>query len=550
MFFRRFSALLICTSLAAHVGAALFSDPSSTVVKLSYGSFEGKTTGNLIEFFGIPFAAPPVGDLRFAPPAKPKPFKGVRQATAFAPACPQQIFDLDIPGLVVPENVSEDCLYLNVIKPAIIPPGKKLPVLFYIYGGGFEVGDTSQIVGDTLVNRSIALGEPIVYVTASYRINAFGFLGGKEVKDAGIANAGLLDQRFALEWVQKYVSSFGGDANQVTIWGISAGGISVGLQMLLNDGNTQGLFHRASMGSGSPGVLPNVLKQQEYFDSLVADTNCTTAPNRLKCLRDAPFDDLMKAINRTPNLFSFQSVRIAWQPMVDGKTIVRDPQISLQLGKFAKIPTIAGTSEDEGTIFSLSTTNLTTNTQFLDYAKSNFFPRISDSDLKALETLYPDDITQGSPFNTGTENAITPQFKRLSSLQGDLVFQSPRRTFSQIASKTQPVYGYRFKRAGPAPLGSLHGGDLTEWIGNTAGLIGADAIIYFTRTGNPNAPKNSISLLKDAKWPLYDSSVQNPPLFTFVDPLPSVNITFDTDRIEPMKLISKLSFNEIGNRGV
>ncbi|KAJ3515204.1 hypothetical protein NLJ89_g1904 [Agrocybe chaxingu] len=545
MFFRGFSSLLISAPLALHVRAASIGS-SSAVVKLSYGSFEGRATGNLLEFFGIPFAAPPVGDLRFAPPVKPRAFKGVRQATAFAPACPQQKFDLDVPGLVIPENVSEDCLYLNVIKPANIPAGKKLPVLFV----EFEVGDTSQIVGDTLVNRSITLGEPIVYVTASYRINAFGFLGGKEVKDAGIANAGLLDQRFALEWVQKYVGLFGGDAKKVTIWGISAGGISVGLQMLLNDGNTQGLFHRASMGSGSPGVLPDVLKQQEYFDSLVTDTNCTTARDRLKCLRDAPFDDLMEAINRTPNLFSFQSVRIAWQPMVDGKTIVRDPQISLQTGKYAKIPTIVGTSEDEGTIFSLSTTNLTTNAQFLDYAKSNFFPRISDSDLNALETLYPDDITQGSPFNTGTENAITPQFKRLSALQGDLVFQSPRRSFSQIASKTQPVYGYRFKRAGPAPLGSLHGGDLLEWIGNTTGLIGADAIIYFTRIGNPNASKNSISLLKDAKWPLYGSSVQNPPLFTFVDPLPSVNITFDTDRIEPMKLISKLSFNEIGNRGV
>ncbi|CAA7262256.1 unnamed protein product [Cyclocybe aegerita] len=543
----------------------------ATVVKLSYGSFEGKSSGNLVEFFGIPFASPPIGDLRFAPPTPPKPFQGVRQATEFAPPCPQQTLNFTPPGAIILSNFSEDCLYLNVIKPANIKTGQKLPVVFYVYGGGFQIGDTSQVVGDALVNRSLTLDTPVIYVTAAYRLNGFGFLGGKEVKAARIGNTGIRDQRFALEWVQKHISAFGGDASKVTIWGISAGSISVGIHTLLDDGNPHGLFRGAN--SGGPVVLPNIISQQQYFDSLVADTNCTTSVDRLKCLRDAPFDTLMAAINNTPDLFSYQSIRLAWQPMVDGDLIVRDPQISVKSGKFAKIPLIAGCVEDEGTLMSLSTLNITTNAQFLEYMKFNFFNGISDADLEALEQAYPDDITQvriallsssfsswapnpfslkGSPFNTGTEYAVTPQYKRLAALQGDLLFHSPRRSFSRVAAFRQPVYGYLDKRSTNSSVGAVHGGDLVHWSGtsNTTDFIATDALIYFTHTGNPNAPPGSISLLGNSKWEPYGSSVGNPPLFTFENGWPAIGTTSDTFRNEAMELLAKLSWNEIGNRGV
>ncbi|KAJ3492610.1 hypothetical protein NLJ89_g11195 [Agrocybe chaxingu] len=492
---------------------------STTLVKLSYGSFEGKTSENLVEFLGIPFASPPVGPLRFAAPVKPKAFHGTRQATSFAPACPQQAV-MPLPQFppisVPPANISEDCLYLNVIKPAKIVPGKKLPVLFYIFGGAFEIGDTTQVHGDSLVNRSLDLGEPIIYVTASYRVNAFGFLGGKEVQAAGLGNVGLLDQRFALEWVQKHIGAFGGDPKKVT---------------MQNEGNTQGLFRAGAMQSGSPIRLPGILRQQKYFDSLVADTNCTASTDRLKCLRDAPFDQLMAAVNRTPTFLSYESLNLAWQPMVDGKVIVRDPLVSLQQGTYAK------------------TLQHRTNAEYLEYMKSNYFPNLADEDLPTLESAYPDDVTQGSPFNTGTANALTPQYKRLAAVQGDLEFQAPRRFFSRIASKTQPVYGFRYTRTTqPALLGVRHGADRDEFVGEGASpeFIGTDALIYLTCNGDPNPPEGSKSLLQNVKWEPYSSSLDQPPLLTFVDGESRVNITFDTHRSEAMELLTRLSLNEIG----
>ncbi|CAA7262327.1 unnamed protein product [Cyclocybe aegerita] len=526
--------------LTLQVGAKPQSSPAS-LVKLSYGSFEGKLSANLVEFLGVPFASPPVGPFRFAPPIKPKVFHGTRQATAFAPACPQQAMEVpQFPGfLIPPANISEDCLYLNVIKPATIAPGAKLPVLFNIFGGGFQIGDTTQIHGDSLVNRSLNLGEPIIYVAASYRINAFGFLGGKEVQAAGLGNVGLLDQKFALEWVQKHIAAFGGDPKKVTIWGISAGAVSVGLHMLQNEGSTQGLFRAGAMQSGSPIRLPGILRQQKFFDSLVADTNCTASSDKLKCLRDAPFDQLVAAINRTPSIFSYESMNLAWQPMVDGKVIV----IFVVHDKHhvrSFIPRV---------LVSPRTLQHRTNAQYIEYMKSNYFPNLTDKDLSAFGSAYPDDVTQGSPFYTGSANALTLQYKRLAAVQGDLAYQAPRRLFSEIAAKTQPVYGFRYMRPSQPPiLGIRHGADRDEFVGDGTNpdFIGTDALIYLTRNGDPNPPKDSKSLLTIVKWEPYSSSLDRPPLLTFVDGESLVNITFDTYRSEAMELLSRLSLNEIG----
>ncbi|KAJ3508779.1 hypothetical protein NLJ89_g5567 [Agrocybe chaxingu] len=533
MLFGHLEHLLLSASLTSQI-ITNPSPPSPTLVKLPYGSFEGKESGNLVEFLGIPFAAPPIGKLRFEPPTNSITFKGVRQATSFGPACPQLEPEIDLP-LPRPANVSEDCLYLNVIKPTNIPEGQEIPVLF-IHGG-------------TLVNRSIDLGAPVILVSAAYRVNAFGFLGGKEVKAARLGNVGLRDQRFALQWVQNHIGKFGAIARKLRFdilsWGVSAGAMSVAMHMLLNDGNQDGLFRGGVMGSGSPMVLPDIVRQQRHFDTLVADTNCTDAIDRLECLRDAPYDALIAAVQRGSRAALFAGGRFPWQPMVDGNIVVRDPQLSVRMGKFSNIPVMTGCAEDEGT----------NNAEFLEFAKSNYFNKISDEDLKALEIAYPDDVTQGSPFNTGTAHVFSPQYKRLSAFQGDLVFQATRRSFSAIASKRQPVYGFRYMRVpsnGVPYLGVAHGSDLPEFMAlvTDTGFIGADALIYFIHNGDPNAPQDSISLLRNTKWEVYSSSTENPPLFTFVDPPPSVNVTFDTYRTDAMKLLNKLSLKEIGRYGL
>ncbi|KAF9485003.1 alpha/beta-hydrolase [Pholiota conissans] len=503
------------------------------IVHLNYGSFQGNTTGTLDKFLGMPFAAPPVGNLRFAPPQAPLSFTGIRQATTFGTPCFQQHLTTDNPPI---SHVSEDCLFINVIKPSNATGRKKLPVLMWIYGGGFEIGDTSFNPGDGVVTRSIALGEPVIYVSANYRASALGFLAGKEVKDAGIGNAGMRDQRFAMEWVQSHIESFGGDPSKVTIWGESAGAISVGLHFVVNNGNPNGLFHAAFMESGSPYHLRDITTFQTQFDQLVADTGCTSALNKITCLRGVPFTNLTAAINLSPDFFGFTSLSLAWQPSVDGEFFCL----------YAKVPFVSGDCDDEGTIFAMANLNITTNAEFLGYMKSNYFPNISDADLTALGEAYPDDVTQGSPFDTGMMNALTPEYKRLAAIQGDLAFQAPRRFFLKRAMRTQPVYSFLFKRGKFAPnntVGAAHQSDIPEFYGtgSSPDFIGTDALINFANTHNPNLPKNSKSLLSKFEWPLYASSATHPPLFTFQDPPQVVNITFDTFRVEAMNLINDIT---------
>lgn len=508
-----------------------------------------------MEFLGMPFAAPPLGDLRFAHPRPPVPFVGVRQATSFGSACFQQSINLAALGPIGsaiasglgsgPAAVSEDCLFINVVKPVNLPADKKVPVLFWIYGGGFEDGDTSSNPGNTVVARSIALHEPVIYVSANYRVNALGFLGGKEVKAAGIGNVGLRDQRFAMQWVQDHIAAFGGDPRKVTIWGESAGAISVGLHLVVNNGNPEGLFRGAVMESGSPISLNDITTQQPVFDQLVADTGCTGSANPIACLRAVPFDKLSTAIDLSLNIFSFASLQLAWTPSVDGRFIVRNPLESIQKGLYARVPFITGDCDDEGTIFSVSTLNITNNEEFLAYMNSNY--KIPTDNLTALGQAYPDDITQGSPFNTGTANALTPEFKRLASIQGDLTFQAPRRFFLKTASQTQKTFAFLFKRGKATPiLGTFHSSDIPEFYGTgtVPDFIGTDALVNFATTGNPNLPKNAISLLSAIEWPAWTASA-NPPLLTFIDPAPNVTITFDNYRLEAMNLLTSISLENL-----
>ncbi|KAF9043105.1 carotenoid ester lipase precursor [Panaeolus papilionaceus] len=529
-------------ALVCYATALPHSSNPSALVKLDYGSFQGQSSNGLVEFLGMPFAQPPVGDLRFALPKEPKPFEGIRNATSYGAACPQQALTIPPGSSFQPPNppvISEDCLFINVVKPANVTTRKPLPVVMYIFGGGFQFGDTSDYDPSVLLNRSVSLNEPVIYVSANYRLTAFGFLGGKEVQAAGIGNAGLQDQQLAMRWVQKYISKFGGDPNKVTIWGLSAGAISVSMHMILNDGQTRGLFHQAVMQSGAPMHIPKITDQQPYFDKIVQATNCATAQDAIDCLRKVPYDNLLAAINTTPNLFSPQSLRLAYTPMIDGRLIKRAPLLSVKQGKYARIPVITGNVEDEGTFFAImSTTNIVTDQQFLDFIKTNFFPHISPAGLAALATAYPQDPTQGSPFNSGNNNTVTPQFKRIAAILGDIAFQAPRRFFTNATSGTQPSYAYRYRRGVRIPtLGVFHTSDQQLFFGLTpnSSFVGPDAIINFAYTGNPNAKNEN-------NWQLW--SKVSPPEFTFIDPAPAVNVTVGDYRKDQMQLIIDLLMNE------
>ena len=213
---------------------------STLTAQTQYGAVKGVERNGAIEFRGIPYAAAPEGDLRWAMPVQPKAWEGVRDASVFGNACPQQArFNL------TDASTTEDCLNLNVSIPADIRDGEKLPVLFWIHGGAFVGGSSNLYRNDKLANKG-----RLIVVTPNYRLGVLGFMPHPAFRNANHLNGnyGLEDQRAALKWVQNNIAAFGGDANNVTISGESAGAASICMH-LASPEKVTGLFHKAIMTS-------------------------------------------------------------------------------------------------------------------------------------------------------------------------------------------------------------------------------------------------------------------------------------------------------------
>ncbi|EMD39896.1 hypothetical protein CERSUDRAFT_150639 [Gelatoporia subvermispora B] len=516
-------------------------------VTLDAGTFVGATEGASDVFLGIPFAQPPVGDLRFRLPVANDAYNGTFDATSFGLACPQQALTLPLISGPVAQAIDfiintiydivqpngEDCLTVNVWTPAGVKPGADLPVVVWIYGGGFEVGASSMYNGSSIIQRSVELDEPAIYVNFNYRYSPFGFLASQEVKDAGLGNIGLWDQRQALKWVQKYIGAFGGDPSKVTIWGESAGAISVALQMLTNGGNAEGLFRGAVMDSGSPIPMGDITHGQQYYDFILEQTDCAGATDTLGCLRQLPYVTLKAAVDRTPNILSFpQALNLAWVPRADGVFFTDTPQNLVLQGSVANIPFINGDCDDEGTFFSLTTLNLTTSDEMSAWFQSNYFPKASDAQIAEVLTTYPDDPTQGSPFDTGDNNALNMEYKRIAAIQGDLIFQAPRRFFLQQRSNLQPTWAFCTKLNKSQPiLGSSHGSDTPSF--TTPGSM-EDYLINFIDKLEPN-PNNVTGVF----WPQYTND--SPQLLTLWDVPAPFNVTEDNFRVDGMNVLTNLS---------
>jgi len=204
---------------------------------------------------------------------------------------------------------------------------------------------------------------------------------------------------------------------------------------------------------------------------------------------------------------------------------------------------VTGVCDDEGTLFSFAATNVTNNTEFLEFINSSYFKGLLTTEqLTDIGLAYPDDITKGSPFDTGTLNAVTPEFKRLAAIQGDIVFQAPRRFLLENMSGTQPAFVFLSKRGKSTPkIGAFHGSDIHEFYGYGVNpdFIGTDALVNFANTGNPTIPHNPHSLLSTVDWQPWSSSA-NHPLLTFLDPAPGVSITFDNFRVPEMNLLNNI----------
>ncbi|KAK4194350.1 putative sterol esterase precursor [Triangularia verruculosa] len=504
-------------------------------VSIAQGNVVGVTRINTEAFNGIPFAQAPVGPLRLKPPVRTTASFGTYDAGGIAAACPQFLADTDSEDFLTRVidklinttlfqkalKISEDCLNINVIRPTGTKAGDKLPVLFWIYGGGFELGWSSIYDGGPLVSNAMAAGKPYIFVAVNYRVGAFGFMPGKEILQDGSANLGHLDQRMGLEWVADNIAAFGGDPDKVTIWGESAGAISVWNMMSMYDGNIsykgKPLFRGAIINSGSivPADPVNCPKGQEIYDTVVARTSCSGTADTLNCLRNLPYQTFLKAANSVPAILSYNSVALSYLPRPDGVTLTDSADRLVRAGKYAAVPMIIGDQEDEGTIFSLFQWNVTSTSRLEDYLRGYFFHGATAKQIKGLVAEYSPLISAGSPFGSGIFNEFYPGFKRLAALLGDVVFTLTRRVFIEYAvaaNPSVPVWSYLASyNEGTLFLGTFHGSDLLQVfygiLPNYASRSIQNFYANFVYNLDPNDASGGTSAMSKVKenWPTWNA---------------------------------------------
>ncbi len=370
------SMYLLVTGLVLTAAANMQADPLT--VNTDKGDVHGKTIGGgkVRAWLGIPYAAPPVGDLRWRAPQPASSWTGQRDATKFGAHCAQNhVFD----DMVFQDNgPSEDCLYLNVYTPASAGPSANLPVMFWIHGGGFSGGGSNEPRhnGDALPLKGVVL------VTINYRLGVFGFLASSDLaKEANgtAGNYGLMDMVGALQWVNKNVKGFGGDPNNVTIFGESAGSFAV--STLMASPMAKGLFHKAigeSGGAVGQGPMPyGTLAERGAKDAeFVAGLNVKS----LAELRALPTQVLLDATKKPG---------VGFSPDVDGKLLVEPVGDSFAAGRQAHVPLMAGWNSDEGSFFAMRGMTLaqwksTAATQFKDRSEQFLKLYSADSDATAL----------------------------------------------------------------------------------------------------------------------------------------------------------------------
>jgi para-nitrobenzyl esterase len=457
-------------------------------VRIAAGVIEGfEQASGVVAFRGIPFASPPVGTLRWKPPQAPAPWKRVRAAKSFGPDCMQ--FGKN-PGTTA---ISEDCLYLNVYKPAAGKAGDKLPVHVWIYPGAYFKGAAS----DPRFDNEADVRDGIMYVTFNYRVNVFGFLAHPgltaESPHGASGNYGLMDQIAALQWVRDNISAFGGDPAKVTVSGTSAGGASIGF--LLISPLARGLFRRAIMQSTAAWHPQRTLAQQEQWA-------VTRFGADIAALRARPASELLAMTGNAEGTgdgtdtlgdghsgpFSY----IDWLAIVDGYVLPKSDRQAWRDGSFHAAELMIGDNENEGLMFmSFGSPIALARAEYAPYMRSQY-GALGDEALR----IYP----------AATDAEVAYQ---LGLATGDTLFTLAAREMSRrMVKRTPNVYRYLFTRHNRKRPVAIHDDEVAYFFGHvtvndqydkadvTLSKLMQDAKRRFIRTGNPNGGEVN-------HWPAY-----------------------------------------------
>jgi para-nitrobenzyl esterase len=484
------SRLLAPLFLALALPSALSAAPTdSTIVVTDKGAVRGRVVDGVRQYRGIPYAAPPVGDLRWALPRERSAWAGTLDATAFGSGCPQVArYGLTEAGY------NEDCLFLNVTVPATNTPRKRA-VFVWIYGGAFVGGSTSLYS----LTRLATQGD-VVVVSMNYRLGVFGFMSHPAFDRSSDGDYGLADQREALRWVKRNIAAFGGDPQRVTIAGESAGAASVCMQMLAPDA-ARGLFEGAViMSAGCVQHLRTIDQTNLIGLKVAALVGCNELASGLACMRSRSVKALLEAAAKVAG-----SDVMTFAPAVGTKSIPLQGAQAMANGKVVRVPTINGGDRNELRLY-------------VAYAAQEGHHISNENYAAALEGIYgtnaPMVLAEYPARNFSSAAAafgsVMSDFTPSNGLNNCLYLRT-----AELASRYVPVYEYEFTDAGAPPvtadpgfaMGAVHSSELPYFFphfSNTSAMDGpplsagaetlASAMIdywtAFARTATPTAPKN------------------------------------------------------------
>jgi para-nitrobenzyl esterase len=480
---------VLTASACSDAGSPAQPIQQGTTIALADGTIEGEIAGGTRRFLGIPFAAPPVGDLRWRAPQPPAKWSGTLATKAFSSACPQRPSTLGTPS----EN--EDCLYLNVWTPDPAPAGT-LPVMVWFHGGGNEFGSTGDAIplglgGLIFDGQLLTERRDVIVVTTNYRLGKFGFfahpaLADEDSKEPYAGNQGLLDQRAALAWVKSNIAAFGGDPGNVTIFGESAGSADVCFQVV--SPGSRGLFHAAISESGGCTTRQDTADEgaaaAEQIASVVGCGASAGSAAQLACLRNASVAALLDS-------------GVAVGPTVDGGFLPDQPRALLAAGKFADVPYILGSNADEGTISFLGFPPVTSDAEYVEALHARYGARAEE-----IAALYP-------PAKYGSAQDALERVVGDSGLVCG-TYDSARR----VAAAGGTVYLYNFGRwvqipeLQPLDLRALHGAEIAYVFGSPPPPTADDAALtesiqgYWTRLARDGDPNGDGAVA----WPRYDDA--------------------------------------------